>query len=59
MNSQNPYLNKLHEAAMQVVVNDLVQVKVEGRKGRTARDSYTSKLQCLEFMGIKMMRDAL
>ena len=59
MRTQNPYLKKLHEAALQPVVNDLVHEKEEGWKSRTARDSYTAKLQCLELMGIKITRDAL
>ena len=59
MRTLNPYVKKLHEAALQPVVNDLVHEKEEGWKSRTARDSYTAKLQCLELMGIKIMRDAL
>ena len=59
MSTPNPYLKKLHEAAFQPVVNDLVHEKEEGWKSRTARDSYTTKLQCLELMGIKITRDAL
>ena len=59
MSTQNPYLKKLHQAALQPVVNDLMHKKEEGWKSRTARDSYTAKLQCLELMGIKITRDAL
>ena len=59
MSSQSPYLKKLHEVALQGVVNDLVQEKEEGWKGRTSRDSYTTKLQCLELMGITITKDAL
>ena len=59
MSSQSPYLKKLHGVALQGVVNDLVQEKEEGWKGRTSRDSYTTKLQCLELMGIKITKDAL
>ena len=43
MSTQNPYLKKLHKAALQGVVNDLVKEKEEGWKGRTSRDSYTTK----------------
>ena len=59
MSSQSPYLKKLHGVALQGVVNDLVQEKEEGWKGRTSRDSYTTKLQCLELMGITITKDAL
>jgi hypothetical protein len=59
MSTQNQYLKKLHKSALQGVVNDLVQEKEEGWKRRTARGSYTSKLQCLESMGISINRDAL
>ena len=59
MNTESPYLKKLQEKAVQAVVNDLVDEKDEGWKSRTARDSYTAKLQCLELMGIKIKRDAL
>ena len=59
MSTQNPYLKKLHEAALQPAVNDLVHEKEEGWKSRTARDTYTAKLQCLELMGIKITRAAL
>ena len=59
MSTQNPYLKKIQELAMQAVVNDLVHEKEEGWKSRTARDSYTAKLHCLELMGIGIKRDAL
>ena len=59
MSSQSPYLKKLHGVALQGVVNDLVQEKEEGWKGRTSRDSYTTKHQCLELMGITITKDAL
>ena len=57
MSTQNPYLKKIQELAVQAVVNDLVQEKEEGWKSRTARDSYTAKLHCLELMGIKIKRE--
>ena len=59
MSTQNPYLKTLHKTALQGVVNDLVQEKEEGWKGRTSRDSYTTKLQCVELMGITITKDAL
>ncbi len=59
MSTQNPYLKKIQELDVQAVVNDLVHEKEEGWKSRTARDSYTAKLHCLELMGIKIKRDAL
>jgi hypothetical protein len=42
---------------LQSAVNDLLCKKEEGWKSRTAGDSYMVKLQCLELMGIKIMRD--
>ena len=59
MSTQSPYLKKIQELAVQAVVNDLVDEKEEGWKSRTARDSYTAKLHCLELMGITSKRDAL
>ncbi len=59
MSTQNPYLKKLHKEALQGDINDLVQEKEEGWKGRTSQDTHTTKLQCLKLMGIKIMRDVL
>ena len=59
MSSQSQHLKKLHEAALQGIVDDLVKEKEDGWKSRTVRDSYTTKLNCLELMGISMTRDAL
>ena len=36
-----------------------MQEREQGWKNRTSRDSYTSKLQCLQLMGISLTRDAL
>ena len=59
MSTESLYLKKMQEKAVQGVVDDLVDEKEEGWKNRTARDSYTAKLHCLELMGIKIKRDAL
>ena len=59
MDSQSQYLKSMQEAALRKVVDDLVREKDDGWKNRTSRDSYTSKLQCLELMGIDITRDAL
>ena len=59
MRSRSQYLKKMHEATLQGVVNDLVKEKDDGWKSRTSRDSYTTKLECLEIMGISITRDAL
>ena len=59
MSSQCQYLKKLHESTLQDVIDDLVKEKEEGWKNRTSRDSYTTKLKCLELMGISIKRDAL
>ena len=59
MSTKSHYLKKMHEAALQGVVNNLVKEKEEGRKSRTSQDSYTLKIQCLELMGITITRDAL
>ena len=48
MSTQSHYLKKIQEKAVQAVVDDLVVEKQEGWKSRTARDSYTAKLHCLE-----------
>ena len=54
MSSQSQYLTKMHEAALQGVVNDLVKEKEDRWKSRTLQDSYTTKLECLVFMGISI-----
>ena len=59
MSTQSHYLKKIQGKAVQAVVDDLVDEKQGGWKSRTARDSYMTKLQCLELMGIKITRDAL
>ena len=59
MSSHSQYLKKLHKSALEGVVDDLVKEKEEGWKNRTLRDSYTTKLQCLELMGILITQDAL
>jgi hypothetical protein len=59
MSCQSQYLKKLHESTLQDVIDDLVKEKEEGWKNRTSRDSYTTKLKCLELMGISITRDAL
>ena len=59
MSTHSPYLKKIQELAVQAVVNDLVDKKEEGCKSRTAQDSYTVKLHCLELMGITIKRDGL
>ena len=59
MSPQSQYLKRMQEAALQGFVDDLVKEKGEGWKNRTSRDSYTTKLQCLELMGIYIKRDAL
>ena len=46
--SQSHYLKRLHEAALQGVVDDLVKEKEDGWKSRTVQDSYTAELHCLE-----------
>ena len=58
MSTESLYLKKMQEKAVQGVVDDLVDEKEEGWKNRTARDSYTAKLHCLELMGIRIKRDA-
>ena len=58
MSTQNHYLKKIQEKAVQAIVDDLVDEKQEGWRSRTARDSYTAKLHCLELMGIRIKRDA-
>jgi hypothetical protein len=58
MSSQSQYLKKLHQSALQDVVRDLVKEKEEGWKSGTSRDSYTTKLKCLELMGISITHDA-
>ena len=40
MASQNQYFQKMHEAALQGVVTELVKEKEDVRKSITARDSY-------------------
>jgi len=57
MSTESLYLKKMQEKAVQGVVDDLVDEKEEGWKNRTARDSYTAKLHCLESMGIRIKRD--
>jgi hypothetical protein len=57
MSTQSHYLKKIQEKAVQAVVDDLVVEKQEGWNSRTARDSYTAKLHCLELMGIRIKRD--
>ena len=59
MSTESLYLKKMQEKAVQGVVDDLVDEKEEGWKNRTARDSYTAKLHCLELMGIRIKRNAL
>ena len=59
MSCQSQYLKKLHESTLQDVIDDLVKEKEEGWKNRTSRDSYTTKLKCLELMGISITRNAL
>ncbi len=54
MSCQSQYLKKLHESTLQDVIDDLVKEKEEGWKNRTSRDSYTTKLKCLELMGISI-----
>jgi hypothetical protein len=54
MTSQNQYLQKMHEAALQGLVNDLVKEKEDVWKSITARDSYMTNLQYLELMGISI-----
>jgi hypothetical protein len=41
---------KMHDTALQGVVNDLVKEKEDGWKCRTLQDSYMTKLKCLELM---------
>ena len=57
MINQTQYLKKLCKAALQGVVNDLVQEKEDGWENRTLTDSYMS--QCLELMEVSITRDAL
>ena len=59
MSTPSHYLKKIQGKAVQAVVDDLVDEKQGGWKSRTARDSYTAKLHCLELMGIGIKRDAL
>ena len=59
MSTPSHYLKKIQGKAVQAVVDDLVDEKQGGWKSRTAWDSYTAKLHCLELMGIKITRDAL
>jgi hypothetical protein len=59
MSSKSQYLKKMYEAALQGVVDDLVKAKQDGQNNRTSRDSYTTKIECLELMGICITRDAL
>ena len=59
MSSQSQYLKKMHESALQGVVNDLVKEKEDGPKNRTSRGSYMTTLQSLELMGISITQDAL
>jgi hypothetical protein len=59
MSSQSQYLKKLHQSALQDVVDDLVKEKEEGWKSRTSQDSYTTKLKCFELTGISITCGAL
>ena len=59
MSTQSQYIKKWHQSALQDIVDDLVKEKEEGWKRRTSRDSYTTKLKCLELIGISITRDAL
>ena len=59
MSCQSQYLKKLHESTLQDVIDDLVKEKEEGWKNRTSRDSYKTKLKCLELMGILITQNAL
>ncbi len=54
MSYQCQYLKKLHKTALQGVIDDLVKENEEGWKNRTSRDSYMTKLKCLELMGISI-----
>ena len=57
MSCQSQYLKKLHKSTLQDVIDDLVKEKEEGWKNGTSRDSYTTKLKCLELMGISITRN--
>jgi hypothetical protein len=59
MSSKSHYLKKMHEAALLGGVDDLVKDEQDGWKSRTSRDSYRTKLECLQLMGISITRDAL
>jgi hypothetical protein len=59
MSTQSQYVKKWHQSALQDIVDDLVKEKEEGWKNRTSRDSYTTKIKCLELIGISITCDAL
>ena len=59
MNRDNPYMMKLRNGAMKMVIDDLVEEKLAGLLGKSVRDAYKDKLSYLEVMGISIKRNTL